>query len=117
MQVHARTMTAKRTRKTILCVGEVLVDLAAVPPGTPLSRMQTLHVLSGGSPSNVAIGISRLGQRASLLTGVGEDALGDWLLRHLRQERVDIGNVWRTPGHRTGLVFLAVDKRGQRSFL
>jgi 2-dehydro-3-deoxygluconokinase len=42
----------------------------------------------GGAESNVAIGVARLGQRATWLGRVGRDATGDLIERRLRSEQV-----------------------------
>jgi 2-dehydro-3-deoxygluconokinase len=42
----------------------------------------------GGAESNVAIGVARLGQRATWLGRIGSDATGDLIVRRLRAEQV-----------------------------
>lgn len=60
-----------------LVVGEALVDVVRGPGGEALGRHP------GGSPANVALGLSRLGHRAELLTWVGEDDDGALVTDHL----------------------------------
>ncbi|MEW5854207.1 MAG: carbohydrate kinase [Myxococcota bacterium] len=103
-------------KRPVLSVGEVLLDLAAWPPGTPLVEMQHLRPLQGGSPANVAVGLSRLGVPTALLGTVGTDVLGDWLIRQLGREGVETGLLARVP-QRTGMVFLSVSRGGERQFL
>ncbi|QDO87845.1 carbohydrate kinase [Ornithinimicrobium ciconiae] len=58
-----------------LVVGEALIDIVLGPAG------REEHV--GGSPANVAIGLSRLGHPAELLTHLGPDERGRRIQDHL----------------------------------
>jgi fructokinase len=66
----------------VVC-GEALWDLFAIE-GDPLM----FEARPGGSPFNVAVGLTRLGQRAALLTGLSTDRLGERLAGTLRAEGV-----------------------------
>src|SRR3954447_9921510 len=65
-------------------VGEALVDLV----GQRGSRTLVAH--PGGSPANVALGLARLGNQATLVTRLGRDALGEMVLGHLRSNGVRV---------------------------
>lgn len=65
----------------VLVLGEALVDIVD-RPGTPPEEHP------GGSPANVALGLSRLGRRAGLLTRIGEDARGLAVRAHLEASGV-----------------------------
>ncbi len=60
-----------------LVVGEALVDVVVGPEGQERGRHP------GGSPLNVAIGLSRLGHEATLLTRLAADEPGRLVLDHL----------------------------------
>ncbi|SFC52034.1 fructokinase [Nocardioides terrae] len=68
---------------TALVVGEALVDIVRGPGGT-------VTELAGGSPANVAVALSRLGRRATLVTEYADDRLGRIIDEHLRREGVDV---------------------------
>jgi len=57
----------------------------------------------GGAESNVAIGVSRLGGSAAWIGSVGDDSLGDRVVRELRAEGVQVHAAVRS-GIRTGLM-------------
>jgi fructokinase len=59
----------------VVVIGEALTDVVTTPGGT------TEH--PGGSPANVAYGLSRLGVGTGLLTAVGADPRGAALEEHL----------------------------------
>ena len=65
-------------------VGEALVDLV----GQRGSRTLVAH--PGGSPANVALGLARLGNQATLMTRLGRDALGEMVTAHLRSSGVRV---------------------------
>lgn len=64
-----------------LVIGEALIDIVIDPGGG-----RSEH--AGGSPANVALGLTRLGHQVCLLTHVGPDARGDLLTRHLTSGEV-----------------------------
>ena len=71
----------------ILVCGEALIDLF-VTRGCK-DRLDTEAVL-GGSPFNVAVALSRLGERASFFGGLSSDAFGRALAQKLSFEGVDL---------------------------
>ncbi|USQ77067.1 carbohydrate kinase family protein [Ornithinimicrobium cryptoxanthini] len=62
-------------------IGEALIDIVIDPEGGRFEH-------AGGSPANVALGLSRLGHHVSFLTHVGPDVHGDLLTRHLTSGEV-----------------------------
>lgn len=109
-----RRMTAPEL--DVLVIGEALVDFVPLHRG-PLREASGFELHSGGAPANVAIGVSRLGGRAGLISVVGDDEFGAFLLRALARERVDTRGVHRLAGVQTGLCFITLDADGERSFL
>jgi len=70
---------------TIVVCGEALLDVFAVAH-TPTGV--TLDGRVGGSPFNVAVGLTRLGVHTTFLASLSRGFLGDRLLRALREEGV-----------------------------
>lgn len=100
----------------VLVIGEALVDFVPTHRG-PLREAAGFELHSGGAPANVAIGVSRLGGRAGLISVVGDDEFGAFLLGALAREGVDVAGVHRLAGVATGLCFITLDRDGERSFL
>jgi fructokinase len=63
----------------------------------------------------VAVGLARLGLRTAFCGVVGEDEFGHLLERKLREEGVDVRFRFAREA-RTGLWFVALDERGDRTF-
>ncbi len=89
----------------IVCFGEILLRLTA--PGREL-LLQTprLDVHVGGAEANVAVALSCLGHKSSLVSRVPANALGEAAAGYLRRYGVDASQVSRGPG-RLGLYFLS----------
>ena len=75
-----------------LVCGEALWDLFAVEDADGL----TFDARIGGSPFNVAVGLSRLKQKSALLTGISNDPMGQRLVDALTREQVATGYLVRT---------------------
>ncbi len=84
------------------------MDLFAQQVGAEFEDVKGFDTSVGGSPVNIAIGVSRLGLRSGVLTAVGEDLVGDFVLRYLEREGVDTTFICRKPNTRTGLAIVAV---------
>ena len=68
----------------ITVVGESLVDVVARQGHDEV----TVH--PGGSPANVAVALSRLGQPTALVTQIGADGYGALIRTHLESNGVDV---------------------------
>lgn len=92
----------------LIAIGRVSMDLFAENIGAPFEDITDFVTSVGGSPSNIAIGTSKLGLRVALLTAVGEDEVGHYVLRYLRDERVETAYIPRKPGTRTPLAVVGI---------
>ncbi|TSA81822.1 5-dehydro-2-deoxygluconokinase [Deinococcus detaillensis] len=89
-------------------MGRCSIDLYSNNVGAAFPDIQQFNAYLGGSPLNIAVGASRLGVKAALLTAVGEDQVGDFVLAGLEREKVDTRYIPRKPGTRTPAVLLAI---------
>lgn len=71
----------------VVC-GEALIDIFVEKNDKSTPDQFPLNACVGGSPFNVAIGLSRLGQSSSLLTGLSNDMFGKRLSEVLAKEGV-----------------------------
>lgn len=89
----------------LVTFGETMALLS--PPGVGLLRhASTLELSVGGTESNVAIGVQRLGGRATWIGRVGEDELGKRVVREIQGEGVDTRAIV-DPDAPTGLMLKA----------
>ena len=94
---------------TVVTVGRVSIDLYGVEAGASFGSEQTFSKSVGGSPSNVAVAAAKLGNHAVLLTKVGSDALGQYIVNKLNTWNVDTQFVSSEPNGLTPVVLAALD--------
>jgi len=71
----------------------------------------------GGAVANVAMVAARAGAPVTLAGGAGEDAWGRWLYGRMRQEGIDLSLFTLVPGAQTPLALVAVDARGEPTYV
>ena len=89
--------------------GRSSIDLYSQEVGKRFEDIPGFHAFVGGSPLNIAVGCSRLGLKASLLTAVGKDKVGDFLLNFLEKEGVITENIPVIEGARSSAVILGIE--------
>ncbi len=93
----------------IITMGRSSIDLYSNDLGAPFERITNFAAYVGGCPLNISVGARRLGAKVALLTAVGEDKVGDFILHFLRQEQVETAYIPQKPGHRTSAVLLGIE--------
>ena len=99
----------------VLVIGSANLDIKGRllgPPITGSSNAAAIRTSHGGVARNVAENLARLGAPVTLLTAVGDDTVGDDLLRHAAAIGVDISRALRVPGESTGIYLAALDMTG-----
>jgi 5-dehydro-2-deoxygluconokinase len=91
----------------LLTLGRANLDLYAQQPGVAFADVSGWDAMVGGSPVNVALAAAKLQLKAAVLTAVGDDLVGDWVLRALRRQRVGTRFVVRKSGPHTSLALRA----------
>jgi 2-dehydro-3-deoxygluconokinase len=89
-------------RGGLVTLGETMALFRGASIGS-LAHEHAFELGIGGAESNVAIGVARLGGRASWIGRVGADGFGDRVLRELRAEDLDL-RATVDDGARTGLM-------------
>lgn len=93
----------------LLCMGRSSIDLYSANVGAPFPRIESFSAYVGGSPTNVCVGAQRLGLKTVLLTAVGEDPVGDFILEFLRREGIETRFIPEKPGARSSAVILGIE--------
>lgn len=101
----------------IYTLGRLIVDLYADQLHTELADVRSFSKYLGGSAANTAVGLARLGARAGLVSRVGPDDFGRFLLNTLQKEGVDTRMVRVDPRFPTGLAFAAIFPPGESKVL
>ncbi|MCG8352531.1 MAG: 5-dehydro-2-deoxygluconokinase [Chloroflexales bacterium] len=97
----------------LITMGRVGMDLFAQNVGAAFEDVTGFETAVGGSPVNIAIGTSRLGLNSAAFTAVGEDRVGDFVLRYLQNEGVATDYIPRKPNCRTGLAMVSIQPPDQ----
>jgi 2-dehydro-3-deoxygluconokinase len=90
------------TAVDLLTFGESMVSLRSAGP---LSAGGSLAMHVAGAESNVAVGVARLGHSVSWAGVVGADPHGEYILRQLRSEGIQVSHRVDA-GRSTGVMFL-----------
>lgn len=93
----------------ILAMGRSSIDLYSNDIGAPFTDITSFAAYVGGCPTNISVGTRRLGLHAALLTAVGQDPVGDFILKFLQDEGVETKFISRKPGRRTSAVVLGIE--------
>jgi len=100
----------------VIAIGELLVDLIADNYNLPLKKQTTFKRFAGGAPANFAVGIKRLGNSSGVITKVGEDFFGHFLLDILKENEVDISHIRVTDKYKTAIAFVGLDENRTPNF-
>jgi len=93
----------------LVTMGRSCMDLYSNDVGAPFVEIRSFAAYVGGSPTSTAVGARRLGLDVALLTAVGNDPVGDFVLSFLNKEGVETQYIPRKPGTRTCAVVLGIE--------
>jgi 5-dehydro-2-deoxygluconokinase len=93
----------------LLAIGRSSIDLYSNDIGAPFEQITSFAAYVGGCPTNISVGARRLGLNAALLTALGEDQVGNFILHFLRNEGVETQFIPRKPGRRSSAVLLGIE--------
>lgn len=100
----------------LFAIGEVLIDFIPIQKGCSLKDVLAFERAAGGAPANVAASVSKFGGKASIITKLGNDAFGDYLIEQLELVGVNTEQIKRTDEANTGLAFVSLKEDGERDF-
>lgn len=100
-------MAAKK--HDVIAFGRSSIDLYSQDIGAPFNDIRGFDAFVGGSPLNIAVGCARLGVDASLLTAVGNDKVGEFILNFLNNEGVNTHCIPVKQGSRSSAVVLGIE--------
>jgi len=106
-----QTRFASGRQLDLICLGRLGVDLYAQQVGARLEDVSSFAKYLGGSSANIAFGTARLGLKSAMLSRVGDDHMGRFLLESLVREGCDVSGVKVDPERLTALVLLGLKDR------
>ena len=92
----------------IITLGRSSIDLYSQNIGVPFNEIKGFDAFVGGSPLNIAVACSRLGLKTSLLTAIGNDKVGEFIINFLKKENVNTNSIPVKNGSRTSAAVLGI---------
>lgn len=102
---------ASGRKHDVVSIGRLAVDLYANQYGCNLEDTTSFAKYLGGSSGNLAFGCARLGLRSAMITRVGNEQMGRFLLRTLANEGCDVSQIKVDPVRLTALAILGIKDR------
>ena len=100
-------------RLDVIVLGEVLVELASP---VPLAEAEEMRLSFSGDALNAAAAAAAAGASVGLVTAVGDDELGERIIRFAQAHDIDTTYVDRRP-EPNGIYFASADPGGAREFV
>ena len=97
--------TTRAATFDVTSLGEIMVRLS-VPTGERLDDAESLTMEIGGAEGNLSIALARLGRSVAWLGRLPLNSLGEYVVRTLRADGVNVSGVRRTARERVGLYFI-----------
>jgi 5-dehydro-2-deoxygluconokinase len=95
----------------VVTIGRCSVDLYGTEIGSRLEDAEFFRKSVGGCPANIAVGCARLGMKSAILTRVGDEQMGRFIIAEMQREGVSTAGIILDGTRLTALVVLAVRNR------
>ncbi len=102
--------------KQLVTIGEALIDFIPNTKGLPLKDVEGFKRVAGGAPANVAAAFSKLGGISTMLTQVGDDAFGDYIIESFKKANINTEHIKKNKNFDTSLAFVSLKNDGNREF-
>lgn len=102
----------------LVLLGRAAIDLNPLDYYKTLAESTTYRKYLGGSPANIAVGLSRLHKKVGFIGKISDDRFGDFVEDTFRQEGVEISHLTRCKnGEKLGLTFTEILSEHESSIL
>ena len=102
----------------LILLGRVAIDFNPIDYYKTLAQSETFKKYVGGSPANIAVGLSRLKKKCGFLSRVSDDRFGDYALQYFEKEGIDTSHIRRCEhGEKIGLTFTEILDENTSSIL
>ena len=93
----------------LLTIGRSSIDLYSANIGSPFEKISAFNAFVGGCPLNIATGAQRLGLNTAILTGIGNDQVGNFIKHFLDEEGIATEYIPTIEGTRSSAVILGIE--------
>ena len=105
-----------------ICVGAAIVDIPLQPVNRDMFEiesfpLQQISMTIGGDAINEATIMSRLGHKIGLMSMVGKDAVGNFIIEHCEKNGIDYSGIRVREGIDTSINVGLVTADGERTFV
>jgi len=91
----------------VLAIGEVVIDMISQEPARHLREAETFRRYLGGSPTNIAVYVAKLGGRGAIIAKTGSGGFGQFIQAELQRYGVITDYLQMDPRVRTTIIFIA----------
>lgn len=93
----------------IILIGRAAIDFNPNELNRTLDKVDTFTKYVGGSPANIAVGMSRLGKKAGFIGAVSNDPFGTFVVDYFNAREIDTSNIVKAKnGENLGLTFTEI---------
>ena len=102
----------------IIPIGRVAIDFNPTDIHKPLEESKNFNKYVGGSPANIAVGLSRLGKKVGFIGKVSDDSFGKFVINYFKENNIDTTEVATCKnGESLGLTFTEIKSPTESSIL
>ena len=93
----------------IVLIGRAAIDFNPNELNRTLDKVNTFTKYVGGSPANIAVGVSKLGKKAGFIGAVSDDQFGTFVVDYFNERDIDTTGIVRAKnGENLGLTFTEI---------
>ncbi|MBL8126327.1 MAG: carbohydrate kinase family protein [Chloroflexia bacterium] len=100
----------------VVNLGMMMVEISPPHLGVSIAESESLSLHVAGSANIFGNALARLGGRIGLISRIGNDQLGAWLVEQAQAAGMDTSAVAVVPGQLTPLLLASVDHHGNKTF-
>ncbi len=102
----------------VIPIGRVAIDFNPTDIHKPLNKNKNFNMYVGGSPANIAVGLSKLGKKVGFISKVSDDQFGTFVTEFFEERNIDTSNIVRgNENESLGLTFTEIKSETESSIL
>jgi len=102
----------------VICIGLAVIDhvfnVSKIPKKPVKNFAEDYFISGGGNAATAAVAVCRAGGKAFFWGRLGDDQNGDLILSELEELGVDVRDVYRLAGVKSGVSSVLIDEKGER---